>query len=55
MMVGSVIAVVAVLNSRRGKQGHGFTVKPAWAEGVLIDDDFAAHERVENETRDEEG
>ena len=34
--VGSVIAVVAVLNARRAKQRHGFTVKPVWAEGVLV-------------------
>ncbi len=34
--ISSVIAVIAVLNSRRGKQRHGFTVKPVWAEGVLI-------------------
>lgn len=34
--IGSVIAVVAVLNARRSKQLHGFIVKPVWAEGVLI-------------------
>ena len=34
--VASIIAVVAVLNARRGKQRHGFIVKPVWAEGVLI-------------------
>jgi len=34
--VASVLAVVAVLNSRRAKQRHGFMVKPAWAEGTLI-------------------
>lgn len=34
--VASIIAVVAVLNARRGKQRHGFIVKPVWAEGVLM-------------------
>lgn len=34
--IGSAVAVVAVLNARRGKQRHGFIVKPVWAEGVLI-------------------
>ena len=34
--LASVAAVLAVLNSRRGKQRHGFAVKPVWAEGVLI-------------------
>jgi D-xylose transport system permease protein len=34
--VASVLAVIAVLNSRRAKQRHGFMVKPAWAEGTLI-------------------
>ena len=34
--VGSVIAVVAVMNARRAKQRHGFIVKPVWAEGVLV-------------------
>ena len=28
--------MVAVLNARRGKQRHGFIVKPVWAGGVLI-------------------
>lgn len=34
--LGSVIAVVAVLNARRSKQLHGFIVKPVWAESALI-------------------
>jgi D-xylose transport system permease protein len=32
----SVVAVALMLMSRRNKASHGFTVKPAWAEGVLI-------------------
>ncbi len=32
----SVVAVVLMLMSRRNKASHGFTVKPAWAEGILM-------------------
>ncbi|MBO9408685.1 sugar ABC transporter permease [Shimia sp. R9_1] len=32
----SVVAVALMLMSRRNKASHGFTVKPVWAEGVLI-------------------
>ena len=34
-IVASVVAVVLILMSRRSKQAHGFSVKPAWAEGLL--------------------
>ena len=34
--VASVVAVLALLSARRNKQGHGFVVKPAWAEGVMM-------------------
>lgn len=34
-IVAAVIAVALILMSRRRKVGHGFAVKPAWAEGVL--------------------
>ena len=34
-LVAAVIAVALILMSRRRKLGHGFAVKPAWAEGVL--------------------
>lgn len=34
--VFSAGAVIALLASRRGKQRHGFSVKPIWAEGLLI-------------------
>lgn len=34
-IVAAVIAVALILMSRRRKVGHGFTVKPAWAEAVL--------------------
>jgi D-xylose transport system permease protein len=35
-LIAAGIAVVALLASRRNKKRHGFLVKPAWAEGVLI-------------------
>lgn len=35
-IVASLIAVGLILASRRRKANHGFTVKPIWAEGVLI-------------------
>ncbi|MBC6437283.1 MAG: sugar ABC transporter permease [Rhodobacteraceae bacterium] len=31
----AVAAVLLILNSRRRKIGHGFKVKPVWAEGIL--------------------
>ena len=34
-LVAAVVAVALILMSRRRKLGHGFAVKPAWAEGVL--------------------
>lgn len=34
-LVASAIAVWAIFASRRNKQGHGFIVKPLWAEGVM--------------------
>lgn len=34
-IVAAVVAVGLILMSRRRKAGHGFTVKPAWAEGIL--------------------
>lgn len=34
-IVSAVIAVALILMSRRRKIGHGFTVKPQWAEAVL--------------------
>jgi len=34
-VAASLIAVALILMSRRRKQGHGFTVKPAWAEAIL--------------------
>ncbi|MFV1590930.1 sugar ABC transporter permease [Phaeobacter sp. JH20_36] len=34
-IVATALALVALWNSRRGKQGHGFPVKPAWAEAVI--------------------
>lgn len=33
--VSAAIAVALILLSRRRKLGHGFVVKPAWAEGLL--------------------
>lgn len=33
--VAAVVAVALILMSRRRKIGHGFTVKPAWAEAIL--------------------
>lgn len=35
-VVASLTAVGLILASRRRKASHGFTVKPAWAEGILI-------------------
>lgn len=34
-IISAVIAVGLILLSRRRKVGHGFQVKPAWAEGIL--------------------
>ena len=34
-IVAAVIAVALILMSRRRKVGHGFAVKPAWAEAIL--------------------
>lgn len=34
-IVAAVLAVALILLSRRRKTGHGFQVKPAWAEAVL--------------------
>ena len=34
--VGSAVAIYGVLVARRGKQRHGFIVKPVWAEATLI-------------------
>lgn len=34
-IVAAVVAVALILMSRRRKVGHGFQVKPVWAEGVL--------------------
>lgn len=35
-LIASALAVWAILASRRNKQGHGFMVKPVWAEGVMM-------------------
>ncbi|MFT6022367.1 MAG: D-xylose transport system permease protein [Ascidiaceihabitans sp.] len=35
-VVASLTAVGLILASRRRKASHGFTVKPVWAEGILI-------------------
>lgn len=35
-LVASAVAVLAILSSRRNKLRHGFTVKPVWAEGVMM-------------------
>jgi len=35
-VVAVLAASAAVLSARRGKQRHGFLVKPVWAEGLLI-------------------
>ncbi|MDG1472506.1 sugar ABC transporter permease [Pseudosulfitobacter sp. SM2401] len=35
-LVASIAAVGLILASRRRKASHGFTVKPVWAEGILI-------------------
>lgn len=35
-LAASVVAVLVILASRRNKVGHGFTVKPMWAEGVMM-------------------
>ena len=35
-IVASLVAVGFMLLSRRNKASHGFTVKPAWAEGILM-------------------
>jgi D-xylose transport system permease protein len=35
-LVASIAAVGLILASRRRKSSHGFTVKPVWAEGILI-------------------
>lgn len=34
-IVAAILAVVAQLNGRRSKMGHGFAVKPLWAEGAI--------------------
>ncbi|MEO1308870.1 MAG: sugar ABC transporter permease, partial [Pseudomonadota bacterium] len=34
-LIVAVIAVALILNSRRRKVGHGFQVKPVWAEAIL--------------------
>lgn len=35
-LLASVVSVFLILASRRRKAKHGFNVKPAWAEGVLM-------------------
>lgn len=35
-LIASIAAVALILASRRRKASHGFTVKPVWAEGMLI-------------------
>jgi D-xylose transport system permease protein len=35
-LVATGLAAMAVLSARRGKQRHGFLVKPVWAEALLI-------------------
>ncbi len=35
-LIAAAIAVWAMSNARRNKQHHGFTVKPVWAEGVMM-------------------
>jgi D-xylose transport system permease protein len=35
-LLASASAVLLILLSRRRKSSHGFVVKPAWAEGILI-------------------
>lgn len=35
-IVASIAAVVLMVMSRRNKARHGFSVKPAWAEGILM-------------------
>lgn len=35
-VIASIAAVVLILMSRRRKANHGFTVKPVWAEAILI-------------------
>lgn len=35
-VISAVAAVALMLMSRRRKAGHGFTVKPIWAEGILM-------------------
>ncbi|SPH19837.1 Xylose transport system permease protein XylH [Ascidiaceihabitans donghaensis] len=35
-VVASLAAVALILASRRRKATHGFTVKPMWAEGILV-------------------
>ncbi len=34
-VIAAVVAVALILMSRRRKVGHGFQVKPVWAEGIL--------------------
>ena len=34
-IVAAIVAVILIILSRRRKVGHGFQVKPVWAEGVL--------------------
>ncbi|MFO1202516.1 MAG: sugar ABC transporter permease [Tabrizicola sp.] len=34
-ILASLVAVWAIVTSRRNKQGHGFMVKPVWAETVM--------------------
>ncbi|MEZ5761808.1 MAG: sugar ABC transporter permease [Paracoccaceae bacterium] len=35
-IAASIFAVFAILASRRNKLGHGFVVKPMWAEGLMM-------------------
>lgn len=35
-IVAAIAAVALIVMSRRNKANHGFTVKPAWAEGILM-------------------
>lgn len=35
-LAASAVAVWVALSARRNKQRHGFTVKPVWAEGVMM-------------------
>lgn len=35
-VVAAIAAAFGILSARRSKIGHGFTVKPIWAEGIVI-------------------